>query len=477
MTSLSETSIISGASGQSTGYTIDQSIRFNPGDTPYMHKTYSGAGDRTAWTFSTWFKLGYCNSFTTSSGPYYVFFACDSATNDAGRGIFSMNNDSSGSGEMQIQFQAHGTIFLLTDRMFKDPSAWYHLTLVWDSDNTYAYDRCRLYINGVRETQMETHNNPSSGQEIGINLAAKHTIGAGINISTSGVVYHFDGYMANIHFLDGYSYGPEYFGEFKENTSIWIPKEYDGSYGTNGFFIDGRDSADLDDDESGQNNDYTASGLAAADQFIDTPTDNYCVLNPLSNRLMTFSNGNMEVQAASGTTAHKMVKSTMGIPPTATGKYFWEWQVPSSTGSGDVDMIGLCDLDDGSNTEASTLNSGHGYGIGYKIGTGEEYLGTGWTDNSFTFGGFVASNYYGFAYDASTGRLYIYQNGTALNSGNHVATFDRSATIAPGLSVYNNTNAYKFFNGAQNSLTNSNFNYAPKTGYGPINSSSIGTEF
>ena len=38
MTSLSETSIIAGASGQSTGYTIDQSIRFNDDDSAYLLK-------------------------------------------------------------------------------------------------------------------------------------------------------------------------------------------------------------------------------------------------------------------------------------------------------------------------------------------------------------------------------------------------------------------------------------------------------
>ena len=273
MAILSSDLIRQGAAGASTGYTIDQSIRFNPGDTPSMTKTYSSAGDRTSWTWSCWFKLGSLNGFTPASNLYYTFFSVDEATNDANRGTLQIIADSGVASAIQFQFLGHSTVFLKTNRQFRDPSAWYHLVLVWDSDNAIAGERARLYINGERETSLATENNPSSGQEIGINLGAAHRIGAAKNISNSNIIYHWDGYMADIHFLDGYSYGPEYFGEFDSN-GIWIPKEYDGSYGTNGFKIDGRDSSDLGDDESGQGNDYTTSGLAAHDQVLDTPTNN-----------------------------------------------------------------------------------------------------------------------------------------------------------------------------------------------------------
>ena len=304
MAVLSSDLIRQGAS-TSTGYTIKNSIRFNPGDSPYMHKTYSGAGDRTSWTWSCWFKLGYLNNLTPASNLYYQFFSVDEATNDANRGSFHIINDSGVATATQFQFIGHSTVFLKTNRQFRDPSAWMHLVLVWDSDNGLASDRARLYINGERETSFATQNNPSSGQEIGINLAAQHKIGASKNISSSAIEYYFDGYMADIHFLDGYSYGPEYFGELKEDTDIWIPKEYTGSYGTNGFKIDGRDSGDLGDDESGQGNDYTTSGLAANDQVLDSPTNNHGVFNVLEANLRystTLSNGNKTITFPSGST-------------------------------------------------------------------------------------------------------------------------------------------------------------------------------
>ena len=70
MTSLSETSLLSGASGQSTGYTIDQSIRFNDDDNAYLAKTFSSAGNRRTFTISTWIKrgnLGSCLLYTSPS--------------------------------------------------------------------------------------------------------------------------------------------------------------------------------------------------------------------------------------------------------------------------------------------------------------------------------------------------------------------------------------------------------------------------
>mgnify|MGYP003327442092 FL=1 len=100
--------------------------------------------------------------------------------------------------------------------------------------------------------------------------------------------------MAEIHFLDGYAYEPSFYGEFN-SSGIWIPKEYTGSYGTNGFKIDGRDSSDLGDDESGNGNDYATSGLAAHDQVSDSPTNNFAVLNQLDKGSnTTLTNGNLE---------------------------------------------------------------------------------------------------------------------------------------------------------------------------------------
>jgi len=458
---LFQNNLLMGAASQSgsSGYSIDQSIRFNPSDSAYMSRTQDTAASKQKFTFSWWMKLGVVDDemVVISGGA-------------SSRWLLRFNT------AQQLTFRlTNGTTekTMTTTMKFRDNSAWYHCVWTADCTNDISSDYSRFFVNGERVAMTGTQ--PSADTDFaGYGDATTAAIGCLAHSLGTG---DFNGYLAEMVLIDNQALTPSSFGELSDD-GIWRPKDVSGlTFSTNGFWVDGRDSGDLGDDESGNGNDWSTSGLATHDQFLDSPTNNFCTMNPLANRLITYKNGNMESNATSQTTAHKTVKSTLGIPPSATGKYYFEWQVPSSTASGDVDIIGFCDLEDGTNTESSTVNSGRGYGIGYKIGTGSVYAGTGWTANSFTFGGFVASNYYGFAYDASTGKLYIYQNGSALNSGAHVATFDKSSTIAPGYSQYNNTSTYNFFNGAQTSLTNSNFNYAPPTGYVPINTANIGDEF
>ena len=302
MTSLSETSMLAGSSGVSTGYTIDQSIRFNDDDSPSLDRTYSSTGSRTTFTFSIWIKLG---NYDVGSGfPLFNGGEGTSDTTWTGFGFY----------QGKIYVQGFNTNWRISTRLLRDPSAWYHIVYVWDTTNAIADERVRVYVNGTRETEFSTYSNPSVNANAGIGQAAKHTIG--YQSRTVGFGYA-DAYFAEMHFLDGYAYGPEYFGETKENTDIWIPKEYTGSYGTNGFKIDGRDSSDLGDDESGNGNDYSSTNLAAHDQVTDSPTNNFAVLNSIIPSTVTYSQGNLKnVISGSESTA-----ATMGAP---SGKWYYE---------------------------------------------------------------------------------------------------------------------------------------------------------
>ena len=155
---------------------------------------------------------------------------------------------------------------LITTQVFRDPSAWYHIVCVYDSGNAVSSERARIYINGARVTDFGTETYPSQNQD-GI-------IGSNVNIGFGWYVAyqsgsHFDGYLAEMNYVNGSALDPSSFGEYN-SSNIWIPKEYSGSYGTGGFFVDGRDSADLGDDESGNGNDLTTSGLAALDRDWET---------------------------------------------------------------------------------------------------------------------------------------------------------------------------------------------------------------
>jgi hypothetical protein len=51
------------------------------------------------------------------------------------------------------------------------------------------------------------------------------------------------GYISEFHLVDGTALTPTDFGEYDEDSGIWKPKAYTGSYGTNGFYLDFDDSA------------------------------------------------------------------------------------------------------------------------------------------------------------------------------------------------------------------------------------------
>ena len=324
-----------GASGaQSTGYTIDQSIRFNDNDSAYMYRTPSGAGNRDKWTWSGWIKRG-----NISANLQMI-----SAPLGSSAGYLAIQY---GSLDQFMLYQWNGSSYdfdVRTTQKFRDPSAWYHYVVVYDSGNALSAERVKLYVNGQRITDLTGASGivyPSQNADSYINNTVQHSIGYYTRPPSSGGQY-FDGYMAELHFLDGYAYGPEYFGEFDEN-GIWIPKEYTGSYGTNGFKIDGRDSSDLGDDESGNGNDYTTSGLAANDQRADSPTNNHHTWASnhgyVDGGTQTFANGNLDYAVAAASWGAG--QGTMGIPD--SGKWTFAIKLTASLGGSSYPMFGIID--------------------------------------------------------------------------------------------------------------------------------------
>ena len=353
MTSLSETSLLAGSSGVVSGYKIDQSIRFNSADNPSLSKTFSGAGTEETWTFSCWFKRGGAKEETRN-----MIFSAGSAGNtfgglelghgsgtSYGRSPLIFYNYTSGSYNWRLQ----------TSMSFGDFSAWYHVVVVCDTTNAVETDRARIYVNGVRQTSFNSSISAPSFPSL--NFSGNHWMGTtehdiGTSIFTT---QNFDGYLAEIHNIDGSAYGPEYFGEFKEDVGIWIPKEYEGSYGTNGFYIDGRDSSDLGDDESGRGNDFTASNLAANDKRADSPTNNHVTFNPVAPYIdgatMTFKNGSLDVTNTSS--AWGSSQTTIGIP--GSGKWTFAFKLTNSLGGSSYPMFGIIDSRNQTQTDGVSL--------------------------------------------------------------------------------------------------------------------------
>ena len=274
----------SGGSSASSVYKIDQSIRFNASDYPKMTRTPSSAGNRRTFTLSTWIKRGALStdqvvfgSYINTTNYFLIYFDGTSHSTDNTFRVYEYNGN-------VLKFWVYGT------QKFRDPSAWYHFVVSVDTTNAVSNERIRLYVNGSRITDLTQNQQPALNYETYINSTNLQTIG-----EFYGNYYHFDGYMAEMHLLDGYAYDPSYFGLFNEN-GIWIPKEYSGSYGTNGFHIKGESASDLGNDSSGNNNDFTTSGLASHDQMVgESPTNNFAVLNTLDKGSnTTLANGNIE---------------------------------------------------------------------------------------------------------------------------------------------------------------------------------------
>jgi hypothetical protein len=383
-----QNNVIAGAAGSGTTvYEIEQSIRFNSADSAYMEKTFSGAGNKKQFTISLWLK----RSLLGSRQDVWSY--------QQDVPIIIQSDDT-------FLVALFGTTSLVTNRVFRDPSAWYHFVLTVDSTNQISTDRIRLYVNGQRETSFSTESYP--------------TLNADANVWTSGLALrlfrlyggtnYYDGYAAEIHYLDGISYGPENFGEVN-SSGIWIPKEYSGSYGSNGFKIDGRDSADLGDDESGNGNDFTTSGLGAHDQVLDTPTNNFPTLNPISSDGLAageLTGGNLEMRNI------EYIDATMPFP--TSGKWYWELCTVSKTqGNWNYGNHYFRDVEDqfpDSNfTDYITTNFYHGSNF---------YSSSNWTDGDFWTNANEpsAGDVFGFAWDSDNKKIWLAKNNTYFGSGN-----------------------------------------------------------
>ena len=384
--------LLMGAAGQGGGYEIDQSIRFDKTASSHLSNTYGSAGNRRTWTFSTWFKRGKIDSTRQSlfaaTGQAYLQVGPDAAS----REMITILNEGSGT-----------DLNWYTTQVFRDASAWYHLVWQFDSTQATADDRTKLYINGSQVTDFTKAATPAQNFEGAINNAVEHKIGE-IHIAN----YYFDGYQAEINFIDGTALDPTSFGETNDD-GVWIPKAYDGSYGTNGFYITGATASDLGEDFSGNNNDFTSSGLATTDQMLDTPTLNYATFNPLNVDVYTLSDGNLNT----GTGGDAGAVSTLAIDVTDSDGFYFE--VSSSTAATYPD-IGLQDADDLALAGATTISA-------YNTG---RYTYQGNTGN-FNDQGSTSS--YGATYTTNTigvlvqsGNLYFSKDGTIQNSGTAAKT-------------------------------------------------------
>jgi hypothetical protein len=322
---------VGGANSASGGYEIANSLKFESDNSEYLSKTFASAGNRKAWTWSAWVKRTELNSTTT----YQQLFSA--GTGNPPRDVFFFDDDT----DDTLCFFSYGGLFssatlgFRTNAFFRDTSAWYHIVLVLDTANSTAADRLKLYVNGVSQT-FSTYNAPTQNADSLINSNTDHAIGR----DESTNAQYFNGYMAEVNFVDGSALAPTDFGEYDDDSGIWKPKEYTGSYGTNGFYLDFEDSSSLGADDSGNSNNFTLNNIAAADQATDTPTNNFCtplLIQPYnSTDSISHTEGGTKLTTASGT-GWRTNMATMSL---SSGKWYFEAKHPGTI-DGDAIMTSI----------------------------------------------------------------------------------------------------------------------------------------
>jgi len=435
----------------STGYDVDNSLRWNDGDSPYMSRANGTPTNADQWTFSIWVKRG-----ALGSEQKLIAVEGDSLNNDA------ISFDSSDQLRWYGITSSSTYMDVKTNRVFRDPSAWMHLCFIYDSGQVTDSDRAKIYVNGTQETSLATSTYPDQNKDSYINTASKTTIIGRQSWAASGF---FDGYMAEVTFCDGQALAPTSFGEFdSDSPTIFKPIDVSGlTFGTNGFYLDFEASDNLGNDANG-GTDFTEFNLAAADQASDSPTNNFCVMNPLAPWTnTTYSEGNCIASGAAS--AWQLATGTIGV---TKGK--WYWEVLFSGGTAGNYHAGVADetANDfgGTHGQAGITNFYNGDG-------GEMYKGGADTFTSADYGTMDgSSDIVGIALNVDDSQISIYKNGSII-----VTNFglDTPANLLFPLTTQHGASQVSKYNfggcpafaitSGNTDGTYGNFEYAPPSGY------------
>ena len=351
----------------------------------------------TKYTISFWIKKG-------SIGNIFVIDGRDDASNR-----FKIAFGTTGTIECFNYHSGSPTIEFTTNRVFRDPSAFYHMLLAVDTTDGTAGDRFKFYVNGVRETSFNSSTNPSSSEANNVINESGNTVTIGAYNSGSGNNYYFDGSLSHFHFIDGQAYAPTVFGETDSVSSIWKPKTAPSvTYGNNGFFLKFENSGAMGTDSSGNSNTFTVSGTLT--QNVDTPSNNFATLNPLiysTGNNTTLSNGNTTVTSSGA--SHKNAFSSLGV---SSGKWYCEIEVDTLNTHQKIGVASDDNVEINKTSPSEFSGNANGYAYrndGQKEGGGGSISSYG---NTYTNGDII-----GIAMDLDNNKLYFSKNGTWQNSG------------------------------------------------------------
>jgi hypothetical protein len=446
----------------STGYDIDNSLkleqpeRITRGYSAISQKTSS---DRKKTTLSYWVKRTQLNA--SGNGIVFIMYAGNTI-------MLGFEND-------KLRVSSSYGYSLKSNADFRDTSAWYHLVFSIDTTQGTANDRVKAYVNGSEVTSWSTQTitisqNANNGMFNEVN--GDHYFGWSDSQATGC-------YVAEAHCIDGQALTASDFGEYDDDSGIWIPKEYDGTYGNQGYYLDFKNASSLTDDSSGNGNNFTTFYAGGAEnQATDSPTNNFCTLNVISA-----IGNNTYTEGATKGIANAQNEQAEGTFMINKGKWYFEAQNITSTGA----MFGFGKPNNwatgnpnnpGNDTSSFALaNDGNVY---YNSNT----AASGWSTNATTDKVMIAI-------DLDNGFCYFGKNGTWGNSGDPtsgssgtggfnyvslVTNISLGDELVPALRIsYTQTHGAMFNFGGYTIMTISSaasddngygtFEYAPPSGY------------
>ena len=309
------------------GMDIPRSLRIDQGTSnvsngSFYYRTFSGGNKRT-FTISVWFKK--CYTVGNIGEDTYAIIT----TGGGGSGSYAGRFGFTSYAEDRLQFDINNPAPTShakaeSTRKIRD-DAWYHAVFTFDSTQATESDRMKMYINGELET-LSTAIYPSQNYEVYFNNDVVHRIGASTSYSSGADLGHFNGYLAEFHFIDGTTYDASYFGYTEQQTGIWRPKRVTGlTYGTTGFYLDFKDNTStttIGYDKSGNANHFSPHDVQVSDSVPDSPTNNFCMMTGLNGNY-GLSHGNLQFWKWDDSNAALVVcQASMDIPN--TGKWVWE---------------------------------------------------------------------------------------------------------------------------------------------------------
>ena len=288
------------------------------------YRTFA-SGNRKTFTISVWVKK--CGTPGNIGDDQYTLFSCGGGGTGSYSGRLNFNTSD------QLGFKVNNPAptthaEVTTTRKFRDPSSWYHIVFAADTTQGTSSNRLKLYVNGVQETDFASTTYPSQDYDLYFNLNVQHRIGSNSLWSDLTRSYgNFNGYLAEYNFVDGQALDPSSFGFTDPKTGVWMPKRYEGTYGTNGFYLDFSDNTSattLGIDKSPNGNDFTPEDVSVSagtgnDSLEDTPTNNFCTLNFLDK-----SNGAKLREGALTLYTSSNDQAATGTFAVASGKWYWE---------------------------------------------------------------------------------------------------------------------------------------------------------